>query len=148
MVLSEIKERVMFQTNNDSEDIGDYLPALEGYINDGYDRIVNAWAKKHVPSIEYPILQEIPEPEEEEESVAEGWPVDTPKTPEWTHPYLADWATWLIYKNGNPQKQQRGYAFRESFERVLSQIANEGGINGEDENGDRVLYTKFRNIPR
>ena len=146
MTLGEIKERVMFQPNNDSEDIGDYLPALEGYINDGYDRLVNIWANKHVPCAEYPILQEIQESEEEEES-SEEWPADTPKTPEWTHPYLADWATWLVYRNGNPQKQQRGYSFRESFERMLSRIADEGGENGQDENGNRVRYTNFRNIP-
>ena len=77
-----------------------------------------------------------------------GDSTDTPLTPEWTHRYLADWATWLIYRNGNPQKQQRGYAYRESFEKMLSQVADEGGVNGIDENGDRIIYKKFRNIPR
>lgn len=37
MRMSEIQERVMFQTVNDIDDIGDFLPHLDGYINAGYD---------------------------------------------------------------------------------------------------------------
>ena len=38
MTLAEIKDQIMFQTNNDAEDIEDYLPHVVDYINDGYDR--------------------------------------------------------------------------------------------------------------
>lgn len=131
MTLNEIKYQVMFQTNNDAEDLGDFEPHILDYINDGYDKLVYAYDKAHVRFSD----ESYPRLDEDE---------DIPLTPEWTHRYLADWATWLVYRNGNPQKQQRGYAFRESFERMLSQIMDEGGKAGET-NGP---YKKFHNIPR
>ena len=154
MTLSEIKEQVMFQTNNDAEDVGDYLPALTDYINEAYDRLVNVWAKQHVPSTDYPALEEEPVPDdsdtqtEETETETEEWTLDVPKVPEWMHRHLADWATWLVYRNGNPQKQQRGYAFKDAFERFLATVADEGGKNGVDENGNRIQFKYFRNRPR
>lgn len=145
MTLTEIKNQVMFQTNNDSEDVGDFLPALEDYINEAYDRLVVVWAHQHlIPGDEdWPPLREYGEGEP-----AADPPVDVPRTPEWTHRFLADWATWLVYRNGNPQKQQRGYAFRESFERMLATVAGEGGESGVDENGKQKQYKFFINIPR
>ena len=133
MTLGEIKDQVMFQTNNDPEDVGDYLPHLVDYINEGYDRMWNVWAKMHIPTGDHDRLEIDP---------------DEPELPEWTHRALADWATWLIYRNGNPQKQQRGYAFREAFERILSRIADEGGADGVNEDGTRKIYKNFFNIPR
>lgn len=135
MTLDEIKYHVMFQTNNDFDDIGDFEPHIIDYINEAYDRLVNAWAKVHTKfnAEDYPRLAES---------------MDVPKTPEWTHRYLADWATWLVYRNGNPQKQQRGYAYREAFERMLSQVSDEGGASGVDENGNRKTYKNFFNIPK
>lgn len=135
MTLGEIKYHVMFQTNNDADDIGDFEPHLVDYINEAYDRLVDVFAKRHTSynHQEFPRL---------------GEDTDTPKTPEWTHRYLADWATWLVYRNGNPQKQQRGYAYRESFDSMLAKVAGEGGLNGLDENGNPILYSNFRNIPR
>ena len=134
MTLGEIKYQVLFQTNNDEDDIGDYEPHIKDYINDGYDRLVKVWDKAHVAynAESYPRLTE---------------DTDTPLTPEWTHRYLADWATWLIYRNGNPQKQNRGMAFRQSFETMLSQLADEGGKNGLDENGNLKKYKKFIHMP-
>ena len=143
MTLTEIKNRVMFQTNNDAEDVGDYLPHLVDYINDGYDRLVVVWAKSHVPSDDWPALRELNEGESPSDP-----PVDVPLTPEWTHKYLADWATWLVYRNGNPQKQQRGYAFRESFLGMLATISDQGGMNGLNEDGSQKEYKFFINIPR
>jgi hypothetical protein len=133
MTLSEIQEQVMFQTNNDADDLGDYTPHIDDYINEGYDRIVIIWDNKHVPCTDYPRL--------ENDS-------DTPILPEWIHRYIADWATWLIYRNGNPQKQQRGMQFKYHFEQLLSKLASAGGKNGLDENGNPIKYDKFRNIPR
>lgn len=133
MTLGEIKDQIMFQTNNDPEDIGDYLPHVVDYINDGYDRLMNVWNKNHIPTTEYDRLENDP---------------DEPELPEWTHRALCDWATWLVYRNGNPQKQQRGYAFRSSFEDILHQIADEGGENGLNEDGTRKQYKYFINIPR
>ena len=132
MTLAEIKNQIMFQTNNDAEDIEDYLPHVDDYINDGYDRLVRVWTKNHIPQTDYPRLTE---------------DEDEPRTPEWTHRALCDWATWLVYRNGNPQKQQRGLYFRQAFEDVLSRIADEGGADGLNEDGTQIQYRKFRNIP-
>lgn len=133
MTFGEIKDQIMFQTNNDQEDIEDYLPHVNDYINDGYDRLVKAWTKNHVPQTAYPRLE------------ADN---DVPNLPEWTHRALCDWATWLVYRNGNPQKQQRGMAFRSAFEEVLSKISDEGGLSGLNEDGTQKQYKNFRNIPR
>lgn len=135
MTLGEIKDQVMFQTNNDAEDVGDFEPHIAEYVNDGYDRIVNIWARQHVfsGSENYPSLNDN---------------MDEPNVPEWTHRYLADWATWLVYRNGNPQKQNRGYAFRESFLTMLTTLSREGGADGMNEDGTLKKYNHFFNIPR
>ena len=135
MTLGEIKYHVMFQTNNDADDIGDFEPHIVDYINEGYDLLVDAWAKTHTAfnAEDYPRL---------------GEDTDVPLTPEWTHRYLADWATWLVYRNGNPQKQQRGYAYRESFLGMISRVSDQGGADGLNEDGTQKKYRNFINIPR
>lgn len=133
MTLAEMKAHVMFQTNNDAEDVDDYLPSLLNYLNDGYDRLVKVWTKSHMEQTEYPWLEE---------------DTDEPNLPEWLHVYICDWATWLVYRNGNPQKQNRGMAYRYAFEEALAKISDEGGASGIDpETGLNVQYKKFRNIP-
>lgn len=121
MTVGEIKNTVMFQTNNDADDLDDFLPYLLDYINDGYDRLIYAFTKKHAS----PLL---------------AADTDEPSLPDWTHAALADWATWLVYRNGNPQKQQRGYAFRSAFEDIRTKLTE----NTAD--GSRVEH--FINIPR
>lgn len=133
MTLGEIKDQIMFQTNNDSEDIEDYLPHVIDYVNDGYDILMNAWYGIHVPKGKYDRLER---------------DADEPMLPEWTHRAIVDWATWLVYRNGNPQKQQRGMAYRSSFDEILSKIRNEGGAAGLDANGNPIKFRNFRNIPR
>ena len=132
MTLAEIKNQVMFQTNNDAEDLGDYEPHINDYINEGYDRLVSTWARDHVPTaadrLEYD--------------------TDEPETPEWTHRALVDYATWLVYRNGNPQKQQRGMAYLSAFNEVLAKVTDEGGAEGLNADGTRKRVTKFYNIPR
>lgn len=132
MTFAEIKAQVMFQTNNDAEDLEDYLPHVDDYVNEGYDRLVKAWEKNHVPTVT-PWLKE---------------DEDVPQLPEWTHRALADYATWLVYRNGNPQKQQRGLYFLRAFEEVLTRISDEGGKDGMNEDGTLKKYNKFINIPR
>jgi phosphatidylethanolamine-binding protein (PEBP) family uncharacterized protein len=134
MTVSEMKDQIMFQTNNDTEDIEDYEPYVLEYLNDGYDRLVMVWAKQHVSKTNatYPALSA---------------DIDVPATPEWTHRYIADWATWLVYRNGNPQKQQRGYAFRANFLEMLAKVAEEGGAAGLNEDGTQKTYRNFINIP-
>ena len=132
MTFAEIKEQVMFQTNNDSDDLEDFLPHVDDYVNEGYDRLVNAWAKNHIPMEERPAL------------TGDG---DIPNLPVWTHRALSDYATWLVYRNGNPQKQQRGLYFLRRFEEILGQIADEGGAAGLNEDGTRKRFNRFVNIP-
>jgi hypothetical protein len=132
MTFQEIREQVMFQTNNDADDLEDYLPHVSDYVNEGYDRLVKAWAQKHVPVAEFPPLK---------------YDDDIPAIPNWTHRALVDYATWLVYRNGNPQKQQRGLYFLRAFEDVLARIADEGGIDGLDDDGNRKVFKKFVNIP-
>lgn len=124
MTLGEIKYEVMFQSNYDADDLGDFSPYIIDYINDGYDRLVEAWASVHTEygKVEYPRMAN---------------DTDEPKLPEWTHRALADWATWLIYRNGNPQRQQRGLAYKTAFEEILAKIRSEGGKNA---GGSRQFY--------
>ena len=96
MTMSEIQARVMFQTVNDMDDIGDFLPHLDGYINAGYDELYFACRGAHP-----------------EKMLIDA--EDAPELPEWMHPAIADYATWLIYRNGNAVKQQRGMTFLSSF---------------------------------
>lgn len=125
MTVGEIKNEVMYQTSNDVEDLEEFLPYLTDYINEGYDKMVYAWAKEHLSSTgEYPFFSSDNE---------------VPLLPEWTHRGLADYATWLVYRNGNPQKQQRGLAFLNAFEELISRITAGGGKNGPKKN--------FFNIP-
>jgi hypothetical protein len=134
MTLREMKEQVMFQTNNDADDLEDFEPHINDYMNDGYDRLVFVWDHQHVlpGSEKYPPLTE---------------DTDVPNVPEWMHRYLTDWATWLVYRNGNPQKQQRGLAFRESFLWLLSYVSDQGGADGLNEDGSTKQYKNFINIP-
>lgn len=136
MTVEEIKNRVMFQTNNDVDDMDDYLPYLMGYINEGYDRLTYAYAGRH--------LSDVGTDENGVMYYAMMDDTDVPAIPERYHPAIADFATWLVYRNGNTQKQNRGMAFLRSFEEYLSQIKNEGGAIGEV-NGKA---TNFINIPR
>jgi hypothetical protein len=128
MTLAEIKAQIMFQTNNDAEDIEDYLPHVNDYINDGYDRLMSVWQKDHVPGNTYDKLQ---------------YDMDEPELPEWIHRYICDWATWLVYRNGNPQKQQRGIPFRNAFEEMLA-----SAIEDKSGSGKPGQITHFINIPR
>lgn len=134
MNFGEIKKRVMFQTNNDADDLGDFLPHLNDYINDGYDRLVVAYAGKHVSSdsVDYtPLTND----------------KASPALPDWTHSAIADWATWLIYRNGNIQKQNRGYQYRSTFEAIEAQLLSmTAESKGLSDTKSRKQY--FFNIPR
>lgn len=134
-----LKEAVMFQTNNDADDLGDYLPFLSAYLNEGYDRLVYAFCNQHVSSD-----SDDYQPLRNDKSI--------PNLPDWTHRAIADWATWLIYRNGNSQKQNRGYQYRTAFEMVLTELSNitdaEKGLVDEQGNSVVTRHSKqFYNIP-
>ena len=129
MTLAEIKNMVMFQTNNDADDLGDFLPYLGTYINDGYDRLAMAYAKQHVSS-------------ESNDYTPLSHDKSVPNIPDWAHHAIADWATWMIYRNGNAQKQSRGYQYRSQFTEVESKLRGMSSVDASS--GGRYIY----NIPR
>lgn len=116
MDLSALRQQVMFQIGGDAEDVQDFLPYLTDYLNEGYDRLVMAAYSRHVG-----------------EGASDFAPLahekSSPELPAWTHRAIADWATWLICRNGSTQRQNRGYAFRRAFEDVEGRLrsAQSGG---------------------
>lgn len=129
MTLTEIRNRVLFQTNNDADDLGDFQPHIEGYINEGYDLLTMAYDKQHVGTDEYPTL---------------ALASDTPTLPDWLHPALADYASYMIYRNGNALKQNRGMAFWQMF-----QLALQRARSREDEPCyQKNLYVDMRTVRR
>lgn len=122
MTLREIKAMVMFQTNNDADDLGDFMPFLLDYINEGYDMLLEAKDHSHISA-----------------DIALKADTDVPELPVWTHRALSDWATWMVYRNGNPQKQNRGYQFRAAFYGVMGQL--------REMRADGGRVTRFQNIP-
>lgn len=130
MMFGEMKNLVMNQTNNDIDDLGDFMPYMASYLNEGYDRLVSAWDGGHAGSEKYPWLVR---------------DTDVPKVPEWTHAVIVDWATWLMYRNGNPSKQSRGYAFRDAAERMLLQIR---GMLNADKGNPSAPKRRIVNIPK
>ncbi len=114
MTLSEINAQIMFQTNNDIDDLGDFEPHITDYINQGYDLLVEAYTGEHVTadSETYPALVDNS---------------DKPNLPEYSHRAIVDFATYLIYRNGNIVKQNRGQAYYSAFYEVLVKLKYEGG---------------------
>jgi len=138
MTLAEIKNMVMFQTNNDADDLGDFLPYLETYINDGYDRLAVAFARQHVTS-------------DSNDYTPLSHDKSSPNLPEWSHQAIADWATWLIYRNGNVQKQNRGMQYRAQYAEIEAKLrgmtsAEKGLADAKSDRsgGGKYIY----NIPR
>lgn len=117
MNLGAIKEAVMFQTDNDRADLGDFMPFLLSYINEGYDRLMYVWKHEHP----YPLLVH---------------DADQPQLPEWAHNALVDWATYMIYRNGNGMKQQRGMAYLSSYNSIRGRLVD-----------DNITGRKIINIP-
>lgn len=116
MTLDAIKAQVMYQTNNDRDDLPDFEPHLTDYINEGYDILVMNYTDQHVASDseEYPPLMQA---------------TDIPRLPEYTHRGLADYATFCVYRNGNAVKQNRGMAFYSAFLEIVGKLKYErGGI--------------------
>ena len=129
MTLSDLEDRALFQSNNDPEDLTDFIPALVDYINEGYDRLLLAFNNKHLTEStgDYPALSGL---------------TDTPKLPEWAHMAIGDYATYCIYRNGNPSKQQRGQEFLAAFLSVEKQLKYD-----ITKNKGRRLHGVYLNVP-
>lgn len=115
MTFLEMQALVMVQTNNDADDTSEFDTQLPVYLNEGYNLVHKRWMRA------YP----------EKALSADG---DTPALPGYMHKAICDWATWLMYRNGNPSKQQRGLYFRQSFETFLATVPDGGGLSDTDRN--------------
>lgn len=134
MTLQFMKEQVMFQTNNDADDLGDFEPHLNDYVNEGYNLLVEAVYGKNLGDAGYAAL-------EQQNS--------EPILPVWMHRGIVDYATWLVYRNGNLTKQNRGRAYLAAFEELVSKArlwASKNSENVTDVYGRPVIAGRFYNI--
>lgn len=123
MTLAQLKNLIMIQTGNDVEDYPDFAEQSLAYLNEGYRRVYSHW------------LGVFPETLLEADE-------DVPNVPVSLHHAIADWATWLLYRNGNISKQNRGLAFRGAAEKALSRVPRNGGIPDEE----RTAAARFSNL--
>jgi hypothetical protein len=105
-----MKMRCMAQFGADAEDLREFLPEVEGYLNAAYNIASHLKNKKFVGGG----ADEVPRLAAD---------TDIPDLPEWVHEYLCDYATYLIYRNGNQARQQRGIPFLTRWQECLALIA-------------------------
>lgn len=106
-----LKERAVFQATGDVEETPELEPYVGQYINEGYDRLHGMYAGR-TPE---PLLLA----------------PDEPDLPEWAHGAIADYAAFMLLRNGNPQRQGRGMQFRAAFEEAVARVLREGGSRGK-----------------
>ena len=104
MTFANIRDMVMFQTGNDTSDYAEFEPSLSEYINEGYGVIQRDLFRKQV-GIDFNRM------------VAAD---DTPDIPEALHRSIADYATYMVYRNGNVARQNRGVPFYQYFQQAIS----------------------------
>lgn len=121
MTLAELRNSVMFQTNNDAEDLGEFLPSLDDYLNEGYDRLMEAYMDVHL------------EDEDSEYSFMMNND-DEPELPLWAHRAIADYGTYMVYRNGNVTKQNRSVPYYQAFMEMLLKL-REAGRKKRNKNG-------------
>lgn len=111
MTLQELKQQVLFQAGSDAADLGDFEPHLTDYLNEGYGRLVKAYTGFHLDEAggSYTRLRS---------------PKSQPDLPEWMHRAIADYGTWMAYRNGSAARQNRGYVFRRAFEEAEARAAS------------------------
>lgn len=131
MTLLELREHVMFQTNNDEDDLEEFQPSVDRYLNEGYDKLVEAYADAHVNAT---IDGEIPYP-------ALANDADVPLLPWWAHRAIGDYGAYMVYRNGNQYKQNRGERYLQMFYEVLNKLR----LYKVDENG-RKAKRHFYNL--
>ncbi len=103
MTLAEIGALALFQAGYDESDQPDFEPALTGYVNEGYQKLLRALGCGELR------LRE------------QG---DIPNLPLRLHRSLADYACWMLMRNGNALRQQRGAVFLQAFEAVCAEAAS------------------------
>ena len=132
MTLEELRAHVMFQTNNDVDDLDEFQPAVDNYINEGYNRLVEAYAKTNLDVIDTSGTDPFP-------SLTSA--ADEPLIPSWAHRAIADFASYMMYRNGNQYKQARGREYLDAFNSILFRLRFP--VNGKG-NHFYNLYTDRR----
>ena len=117
MTLKELREHTLFQTNNDADDLTEFQPAIDDYINEGYDRLTMAYAKLHLGETA---------PDGTTPYTRLTTATDTCQLPTWVHRHIGDYAAYMIYRNGNALKQNRGIPYYEMFMRAKMMLEQEG----------------------
>ena len=123
MTLNDLQKQALFQTNNDFDDLDEFSPAITLYINEGYDRLTMAYAKLHLD-------QEAEDGSTPYSTLSAA--SDEVELPEWMHRAIADYATYMLYRNGNALKQNRGLPFYQMFEQIRMKAEWEGSGNGKN----------------
>lgn len=130
-------QRAIYQFNADWDDYEDYAPHVDAYVNDGYDQVLYALTDYHLDDL--PVFP----------TLTTDNPEEVPKVPQWTHFPIADYATYCMYRNGNPQKQQRGQEFLRRFMDCLSKCGDlKGKCSVNTETGEltfRQSLPQFHN---
>lgn len=124
MTLTDIKARVMHQIGGDLTDLGDYIPFIDDYMYEAYDRLLYAFTKEHATTDD----DQLPMTDDRLQE----------QLPLWSHPAIADYTTYCLYRNGNGSRQSRGQAFLSAFLQIEARLQIEAA--GSDRN-------KFINIP-
>lgn len=106
MRLGALRARATIQATGDAEEAAVLEPLLSQYINEGYDRLAEAFGLKEC---------EMLQTEEDE-----------PVLPAWAHGAIADYASWMLMRNGNAQRQSRGLQFRAAFEEARARALRAG----------------------
>lgn len=123
MTLKDLKDLVMLQTGNDVEDYVDFAQQSLIYLNEGYRRVYQHWMGVYPEALL-------------------ALDTDIPAVPSEVHAAIADWATWLLYRNGNSSKQNRGLAFKDAAEKALGRIKRGGGMTEEEQ----ALSGRWQNL--
>lgn len=117
MTLNDLEKLALFQTNNDFDDLSEFSPAITQYINEGYDRLTMAYDRLHLG-------------EQKEDGTTPYTKLsngtDAVTLPDWMHRAIADYATYMLYRNGNALKQNRGIPFYQMFEQVRQKAEWDG----------------------
>ena len=115
MTLADIKTQALFQFGSDTDVMDDYeyMPHIVDYANEAYDILMWAWKDNHVP----------------DENLLKD-DNDAPDLPDWAHRAIADYTTWMLYRNGNSARQNRGQAYLSNFNMIKNrlQVEKYGGV--------------------
>ncbi len=111
MRFDALKKRAAFQATGDADEAAELEPHVSQYVNEGYERLLKLTGREGAQPL--------------------SLDAEEPDLPAWAHPALADYAAWMLLRNGNPQRQARGIQFRAAFEETAARMLRDGGLQGK-----------------